>query len=80
MSKDVTLYGFEELVEFLKSNDLTVKQTIQIIAEGLKVHFYFGNYKTKEELIDALETFWDKWGDQREKPIFGDMGSIDVVE
>ncbi len=80
MSKDITINGFEELVYFLKSNDLTVKQTIQIIAEGLKVHFYFGDYKTKEELIDALETFWDKWGDQPEKPIFGDMDPIDVIE
>lgn len=80
MGKDITIHKFEELVDFLKSNDLTVKQTIEIIAQGLKVHFYFGNYKTKKELIDALETFWDKWGDQPEKPIFGDMGSIDVVE
>ena len=72
--------SFDELVEFLQASDLTIQQTVKIIAEGLKVYFYIREYKTKEELIDALIVFWDKWGDQECKPIFGDLGSIDVVE
>ena len=72
--------SFEELVEFLRQTDLTVEETVKVIGDGLKVYFYFGDYNTKEELIDALIVFWDKWGDQECKPIFGDLGSIDVVE
>jgi len=79
MIKETRIEGYNELIDFLRSNDLTVKQTKQIIHQALKVLFIM-EYKTKEDLIDALEVYWDKWGNSEDKGIFGDLGSLDVED
>lgn len=70
MNRDVEINGFNELVDYLRTSDLDKKQTADVIGRACKVWFVSTN--TKEELIEGLVRYWDKWGSTRERPLFAD--------
>ncbi len=71
---------FDELIDFLRANDLTPEQVNEIIRLSLKC-FYLDNL-TKDEMIDGLIIHWDKYGHQADRsPFIGfnDPLDIDVI-
>jgi hypothetical protein len=59
---------FEDLIEFLKTNELTPEETTYIVRHSLKC-FLIG-HATKDEIIEALIVHWNKWKHVKEKPLF----------
>ena len=75
------LNTFEELIEFLKANDLTPKEVNEIIQLQFKA-FYIQEL-TKDEMIEGLVDWWAKWKHAKERPPFigyKDSLNIDVIE
>ena len=66
--ESIQLNTFEELIEFLKANDLTPEQVDEIIQSQFKA-FYFQKL-TKDEIIEGLIDWWAKWKDANERPPF----------
>jgi hypothetical protein len=66
---------FADLIQFLKSNDLTPKETNDIINKALKC--FFIDERPKDEMIEALVTHWAKWKHVKERPIFIDFDPLD---
>ena len=65
---------FDELIEFLKANELTSEETIYIVRQSLKC-FLIG-HATKDEMIEALIVHWNKWKHVKEKPLFISLADI----
>ena len=74
---EVRIDTFDELIEFLKTNDLTSKETNDIINKALKC--FFIDDRPKDEMIEALIVHWAKWKHTNCRPIFIDL-DIDVKE
>jgi len=74
---EVQINTFDELIDFLRANDLTPEQVNEIIRLSLKC-FYLDNL-TKDEMIDGLIIHWDKYGHQSHRPPFIGL-DIDVKE
>lgn len=72
-----TIKNFDELIIYFKENDLTGEQMAEIAGKGLKIYFIETNY-TKEQFIECLTDFWDKWKNTPYKPLFADL--IDPLE
>ena len=68
---------FEDLIQFLKVNDLTPSEVNDIINKALKC--FFIDDRPKDEMIEALIIHWNKWKHTKERPIFIDL-DIDVKE
>jgi len=66
--ESIQLNTFEELIEFLRGNDLTPEQVNEIIQLQFKA-FYFQSL-TKDEMIDGLIDWWAKWKHTNERPPF----------
>ena len=64
----VRINTFEDLIEFLKSNELTSEETNHIINRTLKC--FFIDDRPKDEMIEALIVHWNKYKDSRDKPPF----------
>jgi len=72
---EVVINTFEDLIEFLKSNDLTPKETNDLINMALKC--FFIDERPKDEMIEALITYWTKWKHVKERPIFIDIDPLE---
>jgi len=73
---------FEEFTDFLKVNELTPKQTNEIIRQAFRC-FFINDQLTKDEMIERLIIHWAKWKDSKDKPPFIDFKDpfdIDVKE
>jgi hypothetical protein len=68
---EVRIDTFDELIEFLKTNDLTPTQANEIINKALKC--FFIDDRPKNEMIEALIIHWAKWKHTKERPIFIDF-------
>lgn len=53
--------SYEELITFLKENDLSKKEVESIVNQSLKVWFV-KDYETREAMIDDLVAFWNEHG------------------
>jgi hypothetical protein len=71
---EIRIDTFADLIEFLKTNDLTSKETNDIINRALKC--FFIDDRPKDEMIEALITYWTKWKHVKERPIFIDFDPI----
>ncbi|MBL4586006.1 MAG: hypothetical protein JKX84_02965 [Flavobacteriales bacterium] len=71
MTFEVNINTFEDLIEFLKTNDLTPTQTNEIINKALKC--FFLTDLSKDQMIDSLIEYWDKWKHTKERPFFIDI-------
>jgi hypothetical protein len=64
-----TINTYSQLIEFIRANNLSIKQTNEIITASLNV-IVLEDYNTKEDLLKAIETYWNKWKNIKERPIF----------
>jgi hypothetical protein len=62
----------DDLLEFIKRDDVTLKQAHDVSLAFLKVLSIF-EYESKQHLIESVTAFINKWGDVKEKPIFIDQ-------
>lgn len=69
--------NFEDLIHFLESNELTERQTNDILTKTIQ-SLYTGDTSNKKEMITALREFWKKWSGEPEKPLFIDLNIPDV--
>lgn len=67
----IQIQTFDELIEFLKTNELTPKETNHIVGQSLKC--FFIHNRPKDEMIEALIIYWNKWKHVKERPIFIDF-------
>jgi hypothetical protein len=71
--KTININNFNELKNFILSNDLTKNQIEDIIFKTIRVFIIdFDNYKDKRELIKELECFIIEFPDIDKRPIFLD--------
>ncbi len=74
-----TINTFDQLIEFIKANNLNVEQSKLLIEPCLNVLIIF-DYPNTEILIKLATDYWNKWKQyEGEKPIFWDL-DIDVKE
>ena len=74
-----TINTFDQLIEFIKANNLNVEQSKLLIEPCLNVLIIF-DYPNTEILIKLATDYWNKWKQyEGEKPIFLDL-DIDVKE
>ena len=62
---------FEEFIDFLKTNELTPKETNDIIRQAFKC--FFLDDRPKDEMIEALIIHWAKWKHTKDKSPFIDF-------
>jgi hypothetical protein len=72
----IQIQTFDELIEFLKTNELTPEETKDIVRQSLKC-FIIG-HATKDEMIEALIIHWNKWKHVKEKPLF--ISLVDICD
>ena len=73
-----TVNNFDELITYIKENDLSQKQINDLL--NFTIHsYYFKDFNSKDELIESLINFWEKWKDIKERPIFIDT-DLDAIE
>jgi len=65
---EVQINTFDELIDFLRANELTPKEVNEIIRLQFKA-FYILDH-TKDEMIEGLIDYWDKWKHTAERPPF----------
>jgi hypothetical protein len=73
----IQIQTFDELIEFLKANELTPEETTYIVGQALKC--FIVGHASKDEMIKALIIHWNKWKHVKEKPLFislVDIGNI----
>jgi hypothetical protein len=75
-SIQIQIQTFDELIEFLKANELTPEETTYIVRHSLKC-FIIG-HATKDEMIEALIIHWNKWKHVKEKPLF--ISLVDICD
>jgi hypothetical protein len=73
-----TVSNFDELITFIRECDLNQKQINEVINNTIH-SFYLKDFNSKDELIESLIIFWEKWKDIKERPIFIDV-DLDEIE
>jgi sulfatase maturation enzyme AslB (radical SAM superfamily) len=68
MERTHQINGFEELLSYFKEPHVSFAQIEHITNQG--VHLIFIEKHTKEQAIELLIKFWDRWKDHNEKPLF----------
>jgi Zn-finger protein len=74
----IEINTFDEMIEFIRNRNLTKKQISEIVQNCINC-ILIEDYETKEDIINALIKFWDKYKHLQEKPIFIDL-DISVQE
>jgi len=71
---EVTINNFNELLDFIKREDVNSRQATEIVCKALKVVSIFE--QSKEDLIKQTEFFIDTYcqNNNSERPIFLDDG------
>ena len=64
------IQNFDELIEFIETNDLSIENISKLVKECIDVHIVF--YTDKTELKNDLKTFWQQYKNTTERPIFLD--------
>jgi hypothetical protein len=62
----------DDLLEFIKRKDVTLKQAHDVSLAYLRVLSIF-EYESKEHLIASVEDFIKRWGNEQCRPIFIDQ-------
>lgn len=75
-----TINTFDQLIDFIRANNLNVEQSKKLIEPSLNVLIIF-DYPTTEDLIKLATDYWNKWNNyEGEKPIFLDDLNLDVED
>jgi hypothetical protein len=74
---EIVINNFDDLLTFIKRDNVTVEQALKVVTKGLNVIVIFP--LTKEELITETENFIDKWciDNEGERPLFLGQEEID---
>ncbi len=59
---------FEQLMEFIEANNLSIDQIAKLTKETIDLHIMF--YSDKNELKADLKTYWEQWNHTTERPLF----------
>jgi hypothetical protein len=60
--------NFEDLIEFIENNDLSIEQIAKLTKETIDLHIMF--YSDKNELMTDLKAYWKQWNHTTERPLF----------
>lgn len=75
--KTYTIRTFDELLIFIESTEnLSMNQLNEILMQSINCIMIYEHNKI--ETIQILKVFREKWGKQKERPIFIDIGSLNV--
>jgi hypothetical protein len=59
---------FEDLIEFIEINNLSIDQISKLTKETIDLHIMF--YSDKNELMTDLKDYWKQWSHTTERPLF----------
>ena len=70
--KTYTIKSFDELLEFIESIEkLSIEKLNEILIQTIHCLMIYDH--SKKETIQILNLFWEKWGNQKERPLFIDI-------
>lgn len=76
----IVINTFNQLIDFVRANNLNVEQSKQLIEPCLNVLIIL-DYPTTEDLIKLATDYWNKWKNyEGEKPLFMDNINFDVKD
>ena len=79
MSTTTKITTYRELINYIRVNNLNVKQSQELIRVSLMV-ISLQDYKTIEDFLKAVDEYWSKYKHCKgEKPIFLDI-NLDVKD
>lgn len=64
-----TITTYNQLIDFIRSNNLSIKQANELITASLNV-IILEDYKTIEALLNVIDVYWNEWKHIIERPIF----------
>jgi hypothetical protein len=64
-----TIKSYEDLVETIKNESLSMEQITELVSMVLKV-WILKDYKSVAELLKDLDEYWLEWKHTNERPIF----------
>lgn len=64
-----TITTYNQLIDFIRSNNLSIKQANELITASLNV-IILEDYKTIEALLNVIDVYWNEWKHTIERPIF----------
>jgi len=68
---NIEIKSFEELIQFIENNELTIEKMNEIISKALKV--YYSTNADKETIITNIKEYWNQYKDIEETPLFPDI-------
>jgi hypothetical protein len=74
-----TINNYNELVKYIKSNNLNVAEATELISLSMKV-WITKEYEDVSTLLKVLDNYWNEWKDCRgELPLFIDDFDISDI-
>lgn len=64
----MNISNFSELLSFIENTNISIQDIAILLKETIDLHII--EYKNKDELINDLKTFWNKYGESKELPLF----------
>ena len=77
--KTLTISNFSELVTFINDSEELSNADLNAVLMNT-VRGIMTEDHTKQETIQILTDYWSVYGNRTERPIFIDIGSMDVPE
>lgn len=65
----IVINTFNQLIEFIRANNLNVEQSKKLIEPCLNVLIIL-DYSTTEDLIKVVDAYWKEWKHTIERPLF----------
>lgn len=66
----IEINSYDDLLSYIKRKDVDVKTAFTVAAKFLKLIPIYFEDTTKEEVINDVEIFIERFGDKHERPIF----------
>ena len=73
MIKEFKISSFDDLIEFIETQDIPPKDIEEIIAETMFVYTSLKDNFNKDDLINKLNEYWSKYRSIQERPLFMDV-------
>jgi hypothetical protein len=70
MQKSISINSFDELVKFMKRDEVSIEQVAEIIHKAFKMIVLIENFKNKDVVIDKFCQIYKDAKHQKELPIF----------
>jgi len=76
-----TITTYNQLIDFIRSNNLSIKQIDLILQQAFKVYILKSEYKNTDDLLKHFEAFYNKWltSGNIEHPLFLDYTDSGLV-